>query len=138
MARGIADERSLVNILWAKGFAVIRAPASGASTKMPRPDILAGKRSKGLQYAIEVKTTKEKTLYIQKEAIDQLLTFANLFGCTPLLAVKFKNRRRSWFFLDPNYLTSTKGKNFKLTYEEALAKGMDIKTIIGEGRQSRL
>jgi len=138
MPRGIDDERSLANLLWAKGFAVIRAPASGASTKMPRPDIIAGKRTKGLQYAIEAKTTHKKILYAEKESIDQLLLFADTFGCRPLLAVKFKGRQNSWLFLHPSSLTQTKGNNYRLSYDDASAHGMDLKTICGEGRQSRL
>jgi len=138
MPRGIDDERSLVNLLYAKGFAVIRAPASGAATKMPRPDIIAGKRVKGLQYAIEAKTTHERILYAAKESISQLLLFADTFGCKPLLAVKFKGRRRSWLFLHPSQLSQTKGENYRLSYDDALAHGMDLKTIAGEGRQSRL
>ena len=138
MPRGIDDERSLVNLLYAKGFAVIRAPASGAATKMPRPDIIAGKRVKGLQYAIEAKTTHERILYAAKESISQLLLFADTFGCSPLLAVKFKGRRRSWLFLHPSQLSQTKGENYRLSYDDALAHGMDLKTIAGEGRQSRL
>jgi len=138
MPRGIDDERSLMNLLWAKGFAVMRAPASGAATKMPRPDIIAGKRAKGLQYAIEAKTTHEKVLYAEKESIDQLLLFADTFGCKPLLAVKFKGRKRSWLFLPPSSLSPTKGNNYRLSYDDALARGMDLKTIAGEGRQSRL
>ena len=138
MPRGIDDERSLVNLLYAKGFAVIRAPASGAATKMPRPDIIAGKRVKGLQYAIEAKTTHERILYAAKESISQLLLFADTFGCKPLLAVKFKGRRRSWLFLHPSQLSQTKGENYRLSYDDALAHGIDLKTIAGEGRQSRL
>ena len=138
MPRGIDDERSLVNLLYAKGFAVMRAPASGSATKMPRPDILAGKKVKELQYAIEAKTTHERILYTEKESIRQLLLFAETFGCRPLLAVKFKGRRRSWLFLHPSQLAQTKGENYRLTYDDALAKGMDLKTIAGEGQQSRL
>ncbi|MEE8322105.1 MAG: Holliday junction resolvase, partial [Candidatus Bathyarchaeia archaeon] len=40
MTRGIQDERNLARLLWKRGFAVMRAPASGASTKMPRPDLV--------------------------------------------------------------------------------------------------
>ncbi len=138
MPRGIDDERELVNLLYAKGFAVMRSPASGSATKMPRPDILAGKRTVGFQYAIEAKTTHENTLYAEKESIDQLLLFADTFGCRPLLAVKFKGQKRSWLFLNPSQLAQTKGENYRVTYEDALAKGMDLKTIAGEGRQSRL
>ncbi len=138
MPRGISDERSLVNLLSSMGFAVIRSPASGASTKMPRPDIIAGKKAKGLQYAIEAKTTREKVLYADKESIHQLLVFSETFGCKPLLAVKFKGRRRTWLFLRPSDLTQTRRDNYRISYEEASALGMDLRTISGEGRQLRL
>ena len=93
---------------------------------------------KELQYAIEAKTTHERILYTEKESIRQLLLFAETFGCRPLLAVKFKGRRRSWLFLHPSQLAQTKGENYRLAYDDALAKGMDLKTIAGEGQQSRL
>ena len=84
--RGAQDERELVRLLWERGFAVIRAPASGSSTKMPRPDIIAGSSERKIQFAIEVKTTHNKNLYIQHESISQLVNFACLFGCQPIVA----------------------------------------------------
>jgi Holliday junction resolvase len=138
MPRGIEDERNLVRLLWRKGFVAIRVTASGAATKMPRPDIIAGNGVRNIQYAIEAKTTGSKTLYLDKESIEQLLEFAKRFGCTPILAVKFKRRRKPWIFLRPSDLNLTEGKNYRLTLDEALTKGMDLKTICGEGLQMRL
>lgn len=132
--RGIQDERTLVRQLWKKGFAVLRAPASGASTKMDRPDILAGNKMKGLQFAIEVKTTLKECLYIREKSINQLIDFSQRFGCQPILAIKYKRRRRNWIFINPDRLTLTPSLNYKLTFRDALRLGVDFKTLIKEGK----
>ncbi len=137
MTRGINAERDLVNILWKKGFAVMRAPASGSATKRPLPDIIAGSKKRGLQFVIEVKTTHLRNLYVEYDCIHQLLEFAETFGCEPYLATKFRGQTRDWIFIKPNQLQSTKGMNFKITFEKASAVGIDLKTLIGEGRQAR-
>jgi len=138
LTRGIDEERSLVNTLWRRGFAVVRAPASGSATKRPLPDIIAGSRQRGLHFAIEVKATRAETLYVDNDSIHQLVEFAQTFGCEPFLAIRFKGRGKSWLFLKPGQLTPTKGQNYRITLEEALAKAIDLKTLIGEGRQMRL
>jgi Holliday junction resolvase len=132
--RGIQDERTLVRQLWKKGFAVLRAPASGASTKMDRPDILAGNKMKGLQFAIEVKTTLKECLYIREKSINQLIDFSQRFGCQPILAIKYKRRKRNWIFINPDRLTLTPSLNYKLTFRDALRLGVDFKTLIKEGK----
>jgi len=138
MTRGIRDERLLAQLLWKKGFAVMRAPASGAATKMPRPDLIVGSRGRGLQFAVEVKTTRKAVLYLPAASIDQLLAFSQRFGCQPILALKFKGRKRNWIFIRPHHLQVTAGLNYKISLQDALGKGMDLKTLIGEGEQTRL
>jgi len=138
MTRGIQDERDLAQLLWKRGFAVVRAPASGASTRMPRPDIVAGHSGRGVQFAIEVKTTHDEKLYISRESVIQLMDFSQRFGCQPILAIKFKGRGRSWLFIRPRQLAITPTMNFKITLTEALRKGMDFKTLIKESEQTRL
>ena len=132
--RGIQEERTLVRKLWNTGFAVMRAPASGSSTKMARPDIIAGNKSKGLQFAIEVKTTLKDCLYIREKSIDHLNTFAQRFGCQPILAIKFKRKRRKWIFINPDQLSFTQSLNYKITFRDALRLGIDFKTLIKEGK----
>ena len=138
MTRGAQDERDLVNLLWKRGFAVIRAPASGASTRMPRPDIVAGNSEREVQFAIEVKTTHSEILYITNESLSQLVVFSQRFGCQPIVAIRFKGRGRSWLFVEPQQLAVTPGLNFKITLAEALQKGMDFKTFTREGKQTKL
>ncbi len=135
--RGAHDERELVRLLWERGFAVIRAPASGSSTKMPRPDIVAGNSQREVQFAIEAKTT-HNNLYITHESLSQLVEFAQRFGCQPIIALKFKGKGKSWLFVEPQHLTVTSGMNFKITLNEALEKGMDMKTLTKEGKQTKL
>lgn len=138
MTRGVQDERDLVRLLWRKGFAVLRAPASGASTQMPRPDIIAGHSGRGVQFAIEVKTTHDENLYIARESVSQLIDFAERFGCKPILAIKFKGRGKPWLFVEPQHLAVTPALNFKVTFINALRSGIDFKTLIKEGKQDKL
>jgi Holliday junction resolvase len=138
LTRGIDAERSLVNILWKNGFAVMRAPSSGSATKRPLPDIIAGSKQRGLQFVIEVKTTRLKTLYVEYDSIHQLLEFGQTFGCEPYLAIRFRRLSKNWIFIRPSQLQITKGKNYKITLKEALATGIDLKTLVGEGKQMRL
>ena len=127
MRRGIAEERELVHRLEDLGFAVLRAPASGSSTKLDRPDIVAG--GHGMHLTLEVKTTSKTTLYIQKASIDQLTRFSERFGATPYLAVKFKHQRRDWVLISPERLAKTKS-GYKLTLKEALKVGSRLEAVI--------
>jgi Holliday junction resolvase len=136
--RGIQAERNLVRQLWKKGFAVMRAPSSGSSTKMDRPDIIAGNKIKGLQFAIEVKTTVKECLYIKEKSIKQLVEFSQRFGCQSILAIKFKGRRRNWIFIKPDQLSFTPSLNYKITFRNALRLGIDFKTLIKEGKQTKI
>ncbi len=132
MTKGIAAERNLVKLLWKSGFAVLRPSASGASTKMTRPDIIAGSRVKGLEYAIEVKTTRNDRLYIAHESVDQLIEFSQRFGCQPILALKFKGKGKGWILVNPEQLSVTPSLNYKITLRDALQIGIDFQTLIKE------
>ena len=138
MVKGIREERELVQLLWKRNFAAIRAPASGAATQMPRPDIIAGSSERGVQFAFEVKTTHDDKLYISRESVSQLIDFSQRFGCQPILAIKFKGKGIPWLFIEPQSLTTTPALNFKITLREALQRGMDFKSLIKESKQTRL
>jgi len=136
--RGAQEERELAKMLMEDGFATMRAPASGSKATYPLPDLVAGNSSTDLHYAFQVKTTKRRRIYIPKESIDQLVEFSQRFGCQPIVALKFKRTRRPWVFLRPNQLKNTPSLNYKITFIEALEKGMDFKTLIGGGEQKKL
>ena len=100
---------------------------------MPRPDILAGHSGKNLQFAIEVKTTHNKTLYIPRASITQLVDFSHRFGCQPIIALRFKDRHRSWIFVRPQQLGITPALNYRITLVEALRDGMDLNALTKKG-----
>ena len=76
--KGSAEERDLVHKLWDRGFAAMRAPASGGATKRPLPDVLAGNGK--LYLAIEVKTTTKDKVYIDEPQITALCEFSKIFS----------------------------------------------------------
>lgn len=124
--RGFREERELVNRLEKLGFAVLRAPASGAGTKLDRPDLVAGRR--GFYIVVEVKTTRRKVLYIRAESLEQLVRFAERFGAEPYLAVKFKRSGYGWLLLKPGQMERT-SKGYKISVEEAYRKGMPLEVL---------
>lgn len=136
--RGAQEERELARMLIEDGFAAMRAPASGSKATYPLPDLVAGSSSRGLHYAFQVKTTKRGRVYIPRGSIDQLVEFSQRFGCQPIVALKFKGKRRPWVFLRPNQLETTPSRNYKITLKEALRGGVDLKTLTGGGEQKRL
>ena len=78
-------ERVLVNRFWDSGFAVMRAPSSSGTSKMPRPDVLAGSATRGLLLALEIKTSRQDVFYVQKEQIEGLIKFAERLGAKLLI-----------------------------------------------------
>ena len=137
---GVRAERDLVHRFWNAGFAVLRAPASGGGTSLPRPDLIAGSIKHNKFFVVEVKTVKRDTLYLDKNQITDLLEFATRLDFTAVLAVKFKHRKKGYLFLFvPDQLLSVKkGENYKVTFEHATANGISFKELIGEFQQMKL
>ncbi|MCX8184344.1 MAG: Holliday junction resolvase Hjc [Sulfolobales archaeon] len=104
-SRGYRAERELVTQLWKKGFAVVRAPASGSKIKRAAyPDVVAIK--KGRVAVFEVKSrSKEESIYIDREQIVKLVEFAERAGGRAYVAVKLP--RQKWVFVPVEKLEST-------------------------------
>jgi len=85
--KGNRRERELVNALDEEGFAVMRAPASGAATERELPDVLAGDGDDF--YAIEAKSSSGRPIYLEGEEVENLVFFARNFGAKPRIAVRF-------------------------------------------------
>ncbi|MHA1221220.1 MAG: Holliday junction resolvase Hjc, partial [Candidatus Heimdallarchaeota archaeon] len=132
--------RDLVHLFWEAGFAVLRAPASGGGTILPRPDLIAGSASRDKFFVLEIKTIRKDILYIDEEQISGLLEFASRIGFTPILGVKFKHRRKGFLFLDvPDQLDRVRnGKNYKVTLAHASSVGKKFGELIGEYHQVKL
>lgn len=118
-------ERQILSILREKGFAVIRAPASGSKRKDPIPDIIALKH--GIILLIEVKSRKERgKVYIDRWQAEGILEFAKKSGGELFLAVKFP---RFLKFVKFESLRKTDSGNY-VADEEVIDEGMDIEGFI--------
>jgi Holliday junction resolvase len=112
--RGFAQERDLAKKLWDKGFAVMRAPASGSKAKrLLYPDLVAIKN--GVVFAFEVKTTRsrKRDIYIPRQQVDKLVEFSRRSGGMPFIAVKIVGEG-DWFFIPLRDLQETGSGGYKL------------------------
>ncbi len=124
-------ERLLANKLWDNGFAVIRAPSSSGTAKMPRPDIFAGSAKYNLLLAMEVKTARQETFYVKKTQLESLLEFSSRMGATPYLCVKFVGKRMDFKFLKiPEELDESTGESYIVNYEKIFDKGMTFNDLM--------
>lgn len=90
-----------LNDLRRPGYCAVRTPGSGTGKLSVKPDVLAV--DGGELFAIEVKSTNKKEVYIGRDQLERLLTFTRLFvvrcpSCgqeirpKPLVAVRFLGR----------------------------------------------
>ncbi|MFB6353296.1 MAG: Holliday junction resolvase Hjc [Halobacteriales archaeon] len=129
-AKGDRRERELVNRLDELGFAVMRAPASGSATSRELPDVLAGDGD--AFYAIEVKASAGKPIYLDEKEVYDLVYFGRNFGAQPLVGVRFD--REDWYFFDPrgDEVHVTDGGNYRVKKETALEQGTPIDELVPE------
>ena len=124
-------ERMLVNRFWDNVFAVMRAPSSSETKKMPRPDIFVGSAKKRLMFSIEIKTSRQNVFYVQESQIKGLLEFTKRMGGKAYLAVKFVGKRMDFLFLAvPDSLTKSKGGSYRVDIETLKEKGIDFSSLI--------
>ena len=133
-ARGTALERYIVSRLRDKGFAVVRAPASGSKRKDHVPDIIALKS--GIILLIEVKSRKSgNRIYIGKEQAGGIREFARKSGGELFVAAKIKN---ILCFIKFEELRKTEKENYVIDLE-TIEKGMKIDDLVRyvEGKTNR-
>jgi len=133
-AKGDRRERELVNALDERGFAVMRAPASGSATDRDLPDVLAGDGE--TFYAIEAKSSAGAPIYLDGAEVESLVYFAQNFGANPRVGVRFD--QEDWYFFHPSELYVTDGGNYRVKKETALASGEDLPSLTGHSTQARL
>jgi Holliday junction resolvase len=136
-AKGNRNERELVNLMDEMGFAVMRAPASGAATERELPDVLAGRS--GLFYALEAKSSAGDPIYVDGEEIDDLTFFASNFGAHARLAVKFDvehgdpaygdDDRSGWYVVPPRKCHVTDGGNFRVKKSFAVSEAVPLEIL---------
>lgn len=125
--RGFEAERELVRKLWSRGFAVIRAPASGARARLAAyPDIVA--IFKGRIYAIEVKYRRDNApIYIDRTQLEKLIEFSRRAGATPLIAVK--RAHKGWKLISIDQVKGTNTGRIKID-DEVLNNGVSLDEFI--------
>lgn len=116
--KGSKAERELYDMFVANGFRAVRVAGSGMMENTAC-DLIAGKSGDG-KYAIEVKSSKSPSKYITKEQIEQFIIFSEIFGLTPVVALRFN--REGWFFINPSQLRDS-GKNWVITLEDSKREG---------------
>ncbi len=124
-SKGTRYERELFHLFWKNNWAACRSAGSG-STPLPSPDILASNTLRTL--AIECKSLKEGTKYIEKEKLASLIEFSSLFGAEPWLGMRFDNK--GWFFLKPSDLQGNKNENYAISLDLATSKGKKFEELI--------
>lgn len=130
-SKGDRGERELVNYMDDLGRGVVRIPSSGSSTDRDLPDVLIG--SGGESYAVEAKNCGGDVVYIDAEKVDSLRRFADKFGASARVAVKFPveyghpaygEDRPGFYFFDPDDLYQTPEGNYRVKKDEALEHGV--------------
>lgn len=128
--KGANAERELIKVLWANGFATVRAAGSGV-TPLPSPDLIT--LGNGRKVAFECKAWDSSYLNIP---IEQFLTtkqWCSIAGADFFVAWKIPNR--GWLFLKPSDF-SRADKNFCISLKKAHSHSVPLNVILG--RQSLL
>jgi len=122
--RGCNAEREILHLLSEKGFAVARVAGSGMIEET-NCDLFAGNRKK--KYAIEVKLASENKKYLNPIQISGLIEFAENFGLTPVIAIKFL--RKGWWFIPPHKLDKTE-KALVISFEDVQKRGETFESFV--------
>ncbi|NIB98130.1 Holliday junction resolvase Hjc [Halobacterium sp. R2-5] len=130
-AKGNRRERELVNAFDERGFAVMRAPASGAATERELPDVLAGDGD--VFYAVEAKSSAGDPIYLTGEEVEALVYFSQSFGAKPKIGVRFD--REDWYFFHPADVYQTDGGNYRVKKETAIEDGETFDDLQGDGER---
>ena len=127
-AKGSKAERELYEMFVDNHYRAVRVAGSGTMENADC-DLIAGKKGGGRKYCIEAKSSKKPMKYISKEQISKFVSFSDIFGLKPVIAVRFN--RLGWFFINPKELKDT-GKNWVITLEGARKKGKRFAQFFGD------
>jgi len=115
-------ERDLQKKLWDYGFACFRIAGSGSSP-LPATDLLAFKNKK--VYAIEVKTTRNGIIYLDREQLRELEVIKEA-GIEVYIAVKFIGSKKGWMLIELDKVL----KDNKLTIERLEKEGIKLEDFV--------
>lgn len=128
-------ERELVNILTGLGYGAMRCPSSGAGTDRDLPDVLAGEATVD-EYghtisrcmAIEHKSGRDTTLYVEAGEVDALRRFSDAFGATPYLGARFTTQasETAHYLVRPDDARRTPEGNYGLPIDDVSDRAAKI------------
>ena len=123
-SKGSKTERELYQIFVENHYRAVRVAGSGMMENADC-DIIAGKKGGGRKYAIEAKSCKKLPKYISKDQINRFITFSDIFGLKPVIAIRVN--RVGWIFLNPKEgnksILKDSGKNWVINLEIVRKKG---------------
>jgi Holliday junction resolvase len=125
-SKGSNTERELYQMFVDNHYRAVRVAGSGTMENADC-DIIAGK--KGKKFAIEAKSSKKPVKYITKNQINRFITFSEIFGLKPVIAVRFN--RIGWFFINPKDMEDS-GKNWVINNEIIKKKAKKFSQFFGE------
>ena len=124
-AKGSNAERELIHMFWGNKWAALRVAGSG-SMAYPCPDIIASNATRTL--AIECKSSGDLNRHLQKGQVDDLVSFAKMFGAEPWIGARFNDMK--WAFFSPDDLKKT-GTGFSVSVRMVKEKGLTFEQLIG-------
>ena len=124
-SKGSKTERELYQMFVESHHRAVRVAGSGMMENADC-DIIAGK--KGRKYCIEAKSSKKPVKYITKDQINRFITFSDIFGLKPVIAVRFN--QIGWFFLNPKDMKDS-GKNWAINISIVKKKGKRFAQFFG-------
>ena len=123
--KGTRYERELSHMFWETGsWAAVRSAGSG-STTYPNPDLIIGNGERVV--AIECKSIKNGTKYLNNEDVEQIRIFSEKFGAEAWFGIRFD--QLGWFFLELKDLKKGK-KGYSVSLELAKEKGLNFEGLI--------
>jgi len=103
-SKGASKERALAEKFWKLGFAVVRAPASGAKLKRWfSPDLTVMYKGRILAFEVKYKSSGS-TVYVDCNKVNKLIDFANRAGGEAYILVNFGD---GWLYKKPSKCTGS-------------------------------
>ena len=124
-AKGTNAERELIHMFWANKWAALRVAGSGSMT-YPCPDIIASNATRTL--AIECKSSGDLTRHLPKAQVEDLVTFAKMFGAEPWIGARFNDMK--WAFFSIEDLNKSE-KGYSVSVRMIKEKGLSFEQLLG-------
>lgn len=126
--KGTRNERELLHMFWDTGAWVASRMAGSGSVPLPSPDLIAGSKKRLL--AIECKSLKGTSKFIENSKIAELVEFSTKMNAEPWIAIRFDNV--GWYFLKPHTLKQSTSGNYSISLALARKEGLLFHELINQ------